>query len=116
MSQKDILFLLPPGFEDNDRREFCPECAELWGVLAYYPAIKEALDIRYVGIEHPRDPICELLGEGRWNAPTLVLAEENTAFASGRLAQNNGLNYLGSAREIAKYFAARFGTAVPRGS
>ena len=51
---KDILFLLPPGFEDNDRREFCPECAELWGVLAYYPAIKESLDIRYVGIKHPR--------------------------------------------------------------
>ena len=38
---KDILFLLPPGFEDNERREFCPECAELWGVLSYYPAIKD---------------------------------------------------------------------------
>ncbi|NQY97839.1 MAG: DUF3088 family protein [Henriciella sp.] len=64
MSEKDILFLLPPGFEDNDRREFCPECAELWGVLSYFPAIKEALEIRYVGIEHPRAPICEEMGGG----------------------------------------------------
>lgn len=114
MSDKDILFLLPPGFEDNDRREFCPECAELWGVLSYFPAIKEALEIRYVGIEHPRAPICEALGEGRWNAPTLVLAPANAAEVPAETA--NGKAYLGSARAIAKYFAARFGIPMPRGS
>lgn len=114
MSEKDILFLLPPGFEDNDRREFCPECAEMWGVLSYYPAIKEALDIRYVGIGHPRTPICNLLGDGNWNAPTLVLASANADLVESRSAK--GASYLGSAREIAKYFAVRFGTAVPRGS
>ncbi|MEL6827106.1 MAG: DUF3088 family protein [Pseudomonadota bacterium] len=111
---KDILFLLPPGFEDNDRREFCPECAELWGVLHYYPAIKEALEIRYVGITHPRGPICDLLGEGRWNAPTLVLAEPPPDLSD--LRNDNCHAHLGSARDIAKYFAARFGTAMPRGS
>ena len=116
MTGKDILFLLPPGFEDNERREFCPECAELWGVLSYFPAIKEALEIRYVGIEHPRAPICILLGEGRWNAPTLVLAEQNLGYAPSEAQQSNGESYLGSARAIARYFAARFGTAVPRGS
>jgi len=114
MTDKDILFLLPPGFEDNDRREFCPECAELWGVLSYYPAIKEALEIRYVGIEHPRAPICDELGEGRWNAPTLILAPSNVGLVPASVA--NQQSYLGSAREIAKYFAVRFGTAVPRGS
>lgn len=62
--KKDTLFLLPPGFEDNGRREFCPECAEMWGVLSYYPAIKESLEIRYVGIHHQREPIVEVLGEG----------------------------------------------------
>ena len=113
---KDTLFLLPPGFEDNDRREFCPECAELWGVLHYYPAIKEALEIRYVGITHPRAPICELLGEGRWNAPTLVLAEGADIPKGLNVDASNGWSYLGSARDIAKYFAVRFGTAVPRGS
>lgn len=114
MTDKDILFLLPPGFTDNDRREFCPECAELWGVLHYYPAIKEALEIRYVGIAQPRGPICDELGDGRWNAPTLILAPDNADLVENERA--NGKAYLGSAREIAKYFAARFGTAVPRGS
>lgn len=111
--RKDILFLLPPGFEDNDRREFCPECAELWRVLNYYPAIKEALEIRYVGIDHPRGPICDLLGDGRWNAPTLIVTEPDPDMIG--LRNDNGHAHLGSARDIAKHFARKFGTAMPRG-
>lgn len=114
--KKDTLFLLPPGFEDNDRREFCPECAEMWGVLSYYPAIKESLEICYVGIHHPREPIVEVLGEGRWNAPTLILAEPDSVTGDFRTEISNGVTYLSSARQIAKYFAAKFGTAMPRGS
>lgn len=113
---KHTLFLLPPGFEDNDRREFCPECAELWGVLHYYPALKEALDIRYVSISHPRALICDVLGDGRWNAPTLVFAAGAEIPDDVSTKTSNGAIYLGSAKEIAKYFAAQFGTALPRGS
>lgn len=113
---KDILFLLPPGFEANGRREFCPECAEMWGVLSYYPAIKEAVDIRYVGIEHPRGPICALLGEGRYNAPTLVLAAGNRASEGVLTEVIAGREVIQSGRMIAKYFAGVFGTALPRGT
>lgn len=116
MMSKDLLFLLPPGFEDNDRREFCPECAELWGVLHYYPAIKEALEICYVGIHHPREPICAVLGEGRWNAPTLVLGAASPLPQMDGIKSSNGRSYLGSARQIANYFGIRFGIARPRGS
>jgi len=113
---KDLLFLLPPGFAANDRREFCPECAEMWGVLSYYPALKEALEIEYVGIDHPRDAICELLGAGRWNAPTLILRDAKPRPDDLPVQSSNGFEFLGSARDIAKYFALRFGTAMPRGS
>ena len=113
---KDKLFLLPPGFEDNGRREFCPECAEIWGVLSYYPAIKESLEIIYVELAHPRVAICDLLGEGNWNAPTLVLSEASAGAANVAVEYSNDRAYLGSARQIAAYFAAKFGTAVPRGS
>ena len=113
---KDILFLLPPGFYDNGRREFCPECAEMWGVLSYYPAIKEALDIRYVGIDHPRGAICALLGEGNWNAPTLVLAAGKRVGPEVPVKTTAGREYIGSARGIAQYFAENYGTPVSRGS
>lgn len=113
---KATLFLLPPGFEDNERREFCPECAELWGVLHYYPAIKESLDIVYVGITHPRPPICKLLGEGHWNAPTLVFPTGADMPDGLGIKTSNGRSYLGTTRDIAKYFAFQYGTPVPRGS
>lgn len=113
---KDLLFLLPPGFSANGRREFCPECAELWGVLNYYPAIKEAIDIEYVGIAHPREPICEILGEGRWNAPTLILRERLVIDETISVQSSASVDFLGSARDIAKYFADKYGTALPRGS
>jgi len=111
---KDTLYLLAPGFEDNNRREFCPECAEMWGVLSYYPAIKEAVDISYQPLAHPRPGLVDLLGSGKWNCPTLILAESADAEANVQTA--NGVRFVDNARDIAKYFAHRYGTAFPRGS
>ena len=58
---RDTLFLLAPGFFDNDRREYCPECAEMWGILSYFPAIKESVDICYQQIAKPRADIVAVL-------------------------------------------------------
>ncbi|MCK5748151.1 MAG: DUF3088 domain-containing protein [Oricola sp.] len=113
---KDVLFLLAPGFEAKGRREFCPECAEIWGVLSYYPAIKEALDIRYQPLAHPRPAIVALLGEGSWNCPTLVLSKSADAGPHAQVKTGNGARFLDNARDIAKYFAHRYGTPFPRGS
>tara|TARA_R110000851_G_scaffold14645_3_gene49388 strand:+ start:122 stop:469 length:348 start_codon:yes stop_codon:yes gene_type:complete len=113
---KDVLFLLPPGFEDKGRREFCPECAEIWGVLSYFPAIRDALDIVHVGLDHPRSEIVTLLGEGNHNAPTLVLHPDTQVHPDLDVQEANGLRYLPSARSIARHFAHRYGTPVPRGS
>ncbi len=112
---KDTLFLLPPGFAANRTREFCPECAEICGVLAWYPALKETLDIVYVGIGHPRAEITALLGDGRHNAPTLVLHPGSPRAEGLPYSEANGHTYLPSARLIAKHFAALHGTPVPRG-
>ncbi|WDI32734.1 DUF3088 family protein [Hyphococcus flavus] len=114
--ERDILFLLPPGFEDNKRREFCPECAEIWGVLSYFPAIKEALDIRYQPIEKPRGDIVAMLGDENQNCPTLVLAKGVDAGPHAMIGEVNGYRFLDNARDIAKYFAHRYGTPFPRGS
>ena len=113
---RSTLFLLPPGFVDRGRREFCPEFAEIWGFLHYYPAIREALDIRYETLAHPRAALVGLLGEGRWNCPTLILSEDAPETDSAAIKTANGRRYLGSAREIARYFAGVYGTPFPRGS
>jgi len=114
--QKPILFLLAPGFEDNNRREYCPECAEMWGVLSYFPAIKEAVEIRYEAIEHPRAGLVDLLGAGHHNCPTLVLPKDTEIPDGVRGKTANGYAYLPSARGIGIYFAKLYGTPIPRGS
>ena len=111
---RDILFLLAPGFEDNDRREYCPECAEMWGVLSYFPAIKEALEIRYEPIAHPRPGLVEMLGAGDWNCPTLVLADDADAAPLAWIKSANGRRFIDNARDIGRHFAQRYGTPVPR--
>lgn len=113
---RDTLFLLPPGFEANGQREFCPECAEIWGVLAWYPALRETVDVVYVALDHPRGPIVSLLGPGKHNAPTLVLAEGSPRAPDVSYSEANGRAYLPSARLIARHFAGLLGTAYPRGS
>ena len=112
---KDILFLLAPGFFDNDRREYCPECAEVWGVLAYFPAIKEAVDIRYQPIGRPRAEMVEMLGVDAQNCPTLVLSERAAAPSIARARRANGRIFFDNAGDIGKYFAERYGTPFPRG-
>ncbi|MEO1135469.1 MAG: DUF3088 family protein [Pseudomonadota bacterium] len=114
--KRDTLFLLPPGFEDKNRREFCPECAEIWGVLNYFPAIREALDIRYQPLAHPRPDLVARLGDGEWNCPTLVLSTEADAGPFADVKTANGVRFLDNARDIAKYFAHVYGTPFPRGS
>lgn len=113
---KDILFLLAPGFLANGRREYCPECAELWGLLNYFPAIRETLDIRYQPIEKPRPEMTALLGGAHQNCPTLVLDPASPGSSAARILTHDGRRFLDNARDIGTYYAERFGTPSPRGS
>lgn len=113
--KRDRLFLLAPGFIGrNDMREYCPECAELWGVLNYFPAILAALEIVYEPIDHPRPQLVAALGEGEWNCPTLILSDDADVGPHARVSEANGVRFLDTARDIGKYFAHRYGTPRPR--
>ncbi len=111
---RDILFLLPPGFEDNGVRQYCPECAELWGVLNYFPAIRESLEITYVPIDKPRAAMSARLGDKNQNAPTLILHEDSPEYDNCGIMQYRGQRFINNARDIGRYYARRFGTPVPR--
>jgi len=92
---RDTLFLLAPGFYDNSRREYCPECAEVWGLLSYFPSIKESMNIIYQPIEKPRKDIVFLLGDKNQNCPTLVLSADSPSFENCGIMKNlKGINLL----------------------
>lgn len=112
---QDRLFLLAPGFEGSGRREYCPECAEIWGLLGYFPAIKESILIEYQDIKKPRKALNELLGEDNQNCPTLVLHSTSPVFSGCGINTFNDIRFIDNARDIGKYYAQRFGTPFPRG-
>lgn len=112
---RHILFLLPPGFEAGGRREFCPECAELNGLLAWYPAIRDTLEIRYQPLAKPRAEMTALIGGDHQNCPTLVLADGTDAGPHASVRVANGQRFLDNARDIAKFFAHAYATPMPRG-
>ncbi len=111
----DKLFLLAPGFESESRQEYCPECAEVWGLISYYPFIKEAFEIVYLPIEKPRRRIVELIGEENQNCPTLMLEDSSPVFGGCGIQVNNGRTFINNARDIGVYFSKRFGLPRPRG-
>ena len=43
----DKLYLLKPDFHDQGKIYFCPGCAEMVGLLEFYPALKQTIDIHY---------------------------------------------------------------------
>ncbi len=113
--ERDRIYLLAPGFVGDDgERQYCPECAEVWGVLNYFPAIREALHIIYQPIDHPRPQLVAALGEGEWNCPTLILAGDVDVGPHAAVREANGVRFLDNARDIGKYFAYRYGTPLPR--
>ncbi|MEP1230163.1 MAG: DUF3088 family protein [Litorimonas sp.] len=112
---KDTFFLLAPGFEDKGRREYCPECAEVWGLLSYFPAIKHSADIQYQPIAKPRAQMVQILGDKNQNCPTLVLHADSPSFENCGIMQKNGHRFINNARDIGLYYAQRFATPAPRG-
>jgi Protein of unknown function (DUF3088) len=105
--QRDILFLLKEKFEDGPGQPFfCQHCAEITGVLAYFPELRHQLDIRYVEFPRPRTDIVELVGEAHQGCPVLVLAEKPVGDALELMTGNfNSRYFVSGPREIACYWA-----------
>lgn len=113
---RDILFILPPGFFDHERREYCPESAECWGLLSWFPAIQRSLNVHYQPIEKPRPEMSALLGDKNQNCPTLALHADSPFFDNAGILQFRGQRFINNARDIGKYYQYRFGTPWPRGT
>lgn len=112
---KDILFILPAGFEEGGTAWYCRECAEVRGVLAYYPELADALDVRTVDFPRPRPAMVELLGEANQNAPTLIIADPARATDDVPVKTANGRTFVDDARSVGLYLAAAYGIGRPRG-
>jgi hypothetical protein len=72
--RKPILFLIRPDSRpDRPEGWYCPDCALVEGVLAYYPQLRAALEVRHVDFPRPRQAIIDLAGESAQDCPCLLL-------------------------------------------
>lgn len=110
---KDTLFVLSPGFGDQGSTYFCPFSAQVIGFLAYYPQIRDTIEIIELGFEKPRRPLSDLLGEQHQAAPMLVLGSEPTPVPDVTISEANGTKYVEKTLQIMRYLAATRGAPMP---
>lgn len=122
MSDRDRLFVLPPGFTDRGEPWFCPYSAQVIGYLAYYPEVRASLEVIELDFAKPRHPLVDLVGEANQSAPCLVLGDGARATgATGATGAIEGVTigthgahrFIGKTIEILRYLAATRGTPPP---
>ena len=75
--QRDILFILKPGFEDPaypGQVFYCWHCALMEGILASFPYLGENLQVERIAWPRPRQELFDLVGDETQSLPLLVLA------------------------------------------
>ena len=105
--------MLAPGFTDKGSVFFCPFSAQVLGFLAYYPQIRDTVDVVELGFEKPRKPLADLLGESHQAAPMLVLAGEPVPVPDVHISEANGRKYVEKTKEIMRYLAATRSVPLP---
>jgi hypothetical protein len=110
------LYLIRPHFLDQGKGPFfCPGCAQMIGLLDYYPALKQDLDVCLVDFQRPRPALVELLGEENQSCPVLILRKEPQSPPSNvKMHQANGHYFVEGADEIATYLAQTCSSGLPR--
>lgn len=107
---KDQLYLLRPGFfKGTSGPCYCPDSASVEGMLGFFPALRELVDIHYLEFPKPRDPLIKALGNGRQSLPVLIVAADRAAKCPGVAARNaNSRYYIDDQREIRLYLSWQY--------
>lgn len=112
---KDTLFLLKHDFPDGPGKLFyCPECAQISGVLHYYPQLRHVLGVRYVDFPRPRPEVVALVGEANQGCPVLVLGDSAPDAVEGvKIHEHYGRRFVSGAEDIGHYLSAVYGIGRP---
>ncbi len=113
----DVLFLLAPNFPDpkaGPGAYYCPPCATVRGLLAYFPQIRDSLEVKEVGFLRPRAEVAAVLGEKHPGCPCLMLDDAATVPTGITVhTASTGKRYLDGPADIGNYLAAKHGVSRP---
>lgn len=110
---KDRLYLLKPDFVDQGRVYFCPGCAQVEGMLSFYPDLRDKIEVRYIEFPRPRLSIVAEIGEENQGCPKLVLEGKYNVPESIVVGEANGRRFISGPLEICSYLASAYGVGEP---
>ncbi|RWP64442.1 DUF3088 domain-containing protein [Mesorhizobium sp.] len=110
---KDQLFLLAPGFfNGKDGPFYCGDAVPVEGLLSFFPALRNKIDVHYIDAPRPRPAIIELIGEENQSAPVLVLGDDRIPLdRSIELQSHCQTRFINSPDDIRRYLSSQYGVA-----
>ncbi len=73
---KDQLYLLSPGFMNGGLGPlYCGDSVSVEGMLSFFPALRDLVEVHYIDFKRPRSALIDLLGEDHQSVPVLILAD-----------------------------------------
>lgn len=110
---KDRLFLLAPGFTTMEGGPFyCGDSVGVEGLLSFFPALRDEVDVVYCAAPRPRAEIVALIGEGNQSVPVLVLSPE-TAVRTAAISvfHHEDMRFINDPAIIRQYLSTQYGVA-----
>jgi hypothetical protein len=106
---KDQLYLLEPGFSNGGLGPlYCGDSVAIEGLLSFFPALREAVDVHYIAFPRPRAPLVEALGEERQSVPVLILADTALKDEGVEVLRANGRRYIADEKTIRRYLSTQY--------
>ncbi|MFD2179009.1 DUF3088 family protein [Veronia pacifica] len=107
-----ILFLLKRDFTDEEQGKgkfFCPFCLKVEGLMAMFPEIRHAIEVRYVDFDKPRANLADFVGSDNQSCPHLIFPDGDDQW-SGKysLKSEMGIVHIDRTSYILNYFIDRF--------
>ena len=110
---KDRLYMLKPDFLDQGKIYFCPGCAQVEGMLSFYPALREKIEVQYIDFPRPRSRLVAEIGEENQGCPKLVLGGERSVPERVKVSEAKGHRFISEPIEICRYLAGAYGVGEP---
>ena len=110
---KDRLYLLKPNFLDQGKSYFCPGCAQVEGMLSFYPALRDKIEVFYIDFPRPRPSLVAEIGEDNQGCPKLVLGGEYDVPKGVTAAEARGRRFIPAPLDICRYLAGAYGVGEP---
>ncbi len=110
---KDQLFLLRPGFYNEDKGPFyCGDSVSVEGLLGFFPELRQKVDVHYIDFQKPRNSVVELIGRDNQSIPVLVLASDRPIRESSlSVGSYEGKRFINSEADIRKYLSSQYDVA-----